>query len=65
MRILSANAYVVFLIHIFVVLAIQLWFAPSPISPLLKFVLVTLTSTPLCFLLSHYLRKLSLVSNVL
>lgn len=64
-QILSVNAYVVYLIHIFVVIAIQLWFASSPISPLFKFVLVTLISTSLCFLLSHYLRKSPLISNSL
>ncbi|MGG6241235.1 acyltransferase family protein [Nodosilinea sp. AN01ver1] len=64
-RILSANAYVVYLIHILVVIPVQFLVAPVFIPPLLKFFLVTLVSIPLCFLIGYYVRKLPLVRLVL
>jgi glucans biosynthesis protein C len=62
---LPANAYAVYLIHILIVIALQIGFAPLPISPLLKFLGVTLVGVPLCFLSSHYLRKLPIASKIL
>lgn len=56
-KLLSENAYTVYLIHILIVIAIQFLVAPVAIAPLLKFFLVTLVGIPLCFLSSHYLRK--------
>jgi surface polysaccharide O-acyltransferase-like enzyme len=64
-RLLSVNAYTVYLIHVLPVIALQIGFAPLPISPLLKFFGVTLLGVPLCFLLSHYLRKLPLANTIL
>lgn len=64
-RILSANAYVVYLIHILVIILVQFLVAPVSISPLLKFLFVTLVGIPLCFLIGHYVRKLPLVRLVI
>ncbi|MBI4784393.1 MAG: acyltransferase family protein [Oscillatoriophycideae cyanobacterium NC_groundwater_1537_Pr4_S-0.65um_50_18] len=64
-RILSANAYTVYLIHILVVIAVQFWVAPVSIPPLLKFLLVTLIGIPLCFLIGHFIRKLPIARLVL
>lgn len=57
-QILSANAYTVYIIHILVIIPIQFLFAPLSIAPLLKFLVVTFVGIPLCFLISHYIRKL-------
>jgi len=62
---LSANAYTVYLVHLLVVLLLQFTFAPIEISPLLKFVLVTLIGVPLCFLLSECIRKLPFTRAIL
>jgi glucan biosynthesis protein C len=64
-KLLSANAYTVYLIHVLPVIALQIGFVPLPISPLLKFFGVTLIGVPLCFLSSHYLRKLPLANTIL
>lgn len=62
---LSVNAYTVYVIHILIVVAVQFSIASLVLHPLIKFSLVTLVSVPLCFVVSHYLRKLSIVNNVL
>ncbi|MEM7066414.1 MAG: acyltransferase family protein [Cyanobacteria bacterium P01_B01_bin.77] len=65
LRILSNNAYTVYLIHLLVILYLQLIFAHNSIEPLAKFSLVTLIGVPLCFGVSSLLRKLPLVRQVL
>ena len=64
-QILSANSYVVYLIHVLVIIPVQFLVAPVSISPLLKFFFVILVSIPLCFLIGYYVRKLPLVRLVL
>ncbi|MBE9100375.1 acyltransferase family protein [Vacuolonema iberomarrocanum] len=64
-KMLAANAYTTYLIHIFIVIGIQFLVAPYPLHPFLKFVVVTVISTPLCFLLSQGLRQLPFASRVL
>lgn len=59
---LSANAYTVYVIHILIVVAVQFSIASLVLHPLLKFALVTLVSVPLCFVISHFLRKLSIAN---
>ncbi|GAB4384418.1 MAG: acyltransferase [Elainellaceae cyanobacterium] len=63
-RVLAKNAYAVYLIHLLVVVAVQFSIATVDIDPLLKFGIVTFISTPLCFLMSHYLRQFPLASRV-
>ena len=57
LRILSANAYTVYLIHILVILGLQFSFANIDIDPFWKFVCVTSIGVLLCFWLSHSIRK--------
>ncbi|MDJ0696704.1 acyltransferase family protein [Mastigocoleus sp. MO_188.B34] len=64
-QILSANAYTVYIIHILVIIPIQFLFAPLSIAPLLKFLVITFVGIPLCFLISHYIRKLPFARVVL
>lgn len=64
-KLLSDNAYTVYLIHILVIVPVQFLVAPISIPPLLKFFLVTSVGIPLCFLISHYFRKLSFARVVL
>ncbi|MDB9527789.1 acyltransferase family protein [Oscillatoria sp. CS-180] len=56
-RLLSANAYGVYLIHLLVVLYLQFLVVPLAIAPLAKFTLVTIVGTPVCFALSNLLRR--------
>ncbi|NER79829.1 MAG: acyltransferase family protein [Leptolyngbya sp. SIO1D8] len=65
MRVLSANAYGVYLIHLLVVIFIQLSIAILAIAPLAKFVLVMLIGTPICFALTALLRKIPFVKFVI
>lgn len=65
LRILSNNAYTVYLIHLLVILYLQLTFTHASIDPLTKFSLVTVIGVPLCFGISSLLRKLPLVRQVL
>jgi hypothetical protein len=64
-KMLAANTYTTYLIHIFIVIGIQFLVASYLLHPLLKFVLVTVISIPLCFLLSRGLRQLPFASRVL
>jgi glucans biosynthesis protein C len=64
-QILSANVYTVYLIHILIIIPIQFLVASISISPLLKFLLVTLVGIPLCFLSSHFIRRLPFARVVL
>ncbi|MGF1480419.1 MAG: acyltransferase family protein [Cyanophyceae cyanobacterium] len=64
LRMLSANAYGVYLIHLLLVLYLQFQFADLSLGPLTKFLLVFTTGTPLCFALSALLRQLPLTKLV-
>ena len=64
LRMLSANAYAVYLIHLLIILYIQFVVADMPIGPLAKFGLVLVIGIPLCFTLSALLRRLTLVKFV-
>lgn len=48
-RALSANAYIVYVIHIWPVIGLQFALAGVGLPPLIKFALVTLLAVPLCF----------------
>ncbi|MBD3886089.1 acyltransferase family protein [Phormidium tenue FACHB-886] len=64
-QILAQNAYTVYLIHLPVVIAVQFSIANFRFDPLLKSIAVTVVSIPICFILSHYLRKLPAASKFL
>ena len=63
-RLLSKQAYGVYLIHILPILYLQLAVARVPVGPLEKFGIVTLIGMPLCFGCSILLRRLPLVRLV-
>jgi glucans biosynthesis protein C len=65
LRWLSPNAYAVYIIHIWVVVALQFALASSSLAPLVKFAIVTLVGVPLCFLLGALLRRLPYESKAL
>lgn len=64
LRVLSDNAYAVYLIHLLIILYIQFVIADIPIGPLAKFGLVLFIGVPLCFGLSALLRRIRLVKFV-
>ena len=55
---LAADTYIVYMIHIAVLVALQAALAGADLPPLVKFGLVTLAGVPLCFLLAAGLRRL-------
>jgi fucose 4-O-acetylase-like acetyltransferase len=57
LRVLSANAYTVYLIHIFVVVGLQMSIAGIAFPPLVKFALVTVVGMALSFVLSQVIRS--------
>ncbi|MEM1242153.1 MAG: acyltransferase family protein, partial [Cyanobacteria bacterium P01_H01_bin.26] len=63
-RLLSQQAYGVYLIHILPILYLQLAMAGVPVGPLEKFGIVTLIGMPLCFGCSILLRRLPWVRLV-
>jgi glucans biosynthesis protein C len=65
LRWLAPNAYAAYVIHIWLIVALQAALASIAIEPLSKFVIVTLVGAPVCFLLGALLRKLPQVSRVL
>jgi glucan biosynthesis protein C len=65
LRWLTPNAYAAYVIHIWLIVALQAALASIAIEPFSKFVIVMLVGAPLCFLLGALLRKLPQVSRVL
>ena len=65
MRMLSANAYGVYLIHLLVVLYVQFRVADLAIGPIAKFGLVMVIGIPICFALSAFLRRLPFIKFVI
>ena len=57
LKLLSANAYGVYLIHLLVILYCQFVVADWALGPLVKLVLVMVVGTPICFVLSALLRR--------
>jgi len=56
-RALSADAYAVYIVHTPLIVFLSYAMNDITLNPLLKFMLVSLTGVPLCFLVSHYLLK--------
>ncbi|MEO0825311.1 MAG: acyltransferase family protein [Cyanobacteria bacterium J06639_16] len=65
LRLLSANAYGVYLIHLLMILYIQFVIADLSMGSLAKFGLVMVMGTPLCFALSALLRRLPCIKFVI
>ena len=61
LRILADNAYMVYLIHLLLILYLQFMIDSISIGPLGKFGIVTLAGLPLCFGCSMLLRRISFV----
>jgi glucans biosynthesis protein C len=65
-RMLSANAYTVYLIFTPVIVFTAFALSGVGLYPLLKFVLASAVALPLCFLIAHYaIRRIPLASRVL
>ena len=64
-RFLSSNAYTAYIIHGVVITVIALAVRDVMVYPLLKWALVALVAVPLCFGLSHLIRKLPYTDRVL
>ncbi|MGF1520778.1 MAG: acyltransferase family protein [Leptolyngbyaceae cyanobacterium] len=64
LRSLSQNAYAVYLSHLVIILYLQFNIADLAVGPLVKFGLVTIIGTPLCFGVSVLLRQLPFVRIV-
>lgn len=63
-RALAANAYAVYVIHIWPVVGLQFALSGVPLPALGKFAIVTLVGVPLCFLLAALIRRLPGVKTV-
>lgn len=64
-RALSANAYAVYVIHLWPVIGLQFALAGVALHPLGKFAIVTLAGVPLCFALGGLIRRLPPVKRAL
>jgi surface polysaccharide O-acyltransferase-like enzyme len=62
---MSASAYTVYLIHAPVLVLVGLGLRNIALHPLLKFFLVSPLAISLCFMISHYLKKLPIARNIL
>ena len=65
LKLLSANAYGVYLIHLLVILYCQFVVADWALGPLVKLVLVMVVGTPICFVLSALLRRSPFIQLVI
>lgn len=59
------DSFAVYLIHPFVLVVFQGILLNIGIHPMLKFIIVTVVSTVVCYLLSRLIRKLPLVSKII
>lgn len=57
-RWLSAQAFLVYIIHALIVTYVSYWLRGVSIDPLLKFILVGCLALPLCFLLASLIRRI-------
>ncbi len=64
-KFLSSNAYTAYIIHGVVITIMALAVRDVMVYPLLKWALVALVAVPLCFGLSHLIRKLPYTERVL
>jgi surface polysaccharide O-acyltransferase-like enzyme len=64
-KFLSSNAYTAYIIHGVVITVMALAVRDVIVSPLLKWALVAVVTIPLCFGLSHLIRKLPYTDRVL
>jgi len=64
-RFMSSNAYTAYIIHGVVITVMALAVRDVMVYPLLKWALVALVAVPLCFGLSHLIRKLPYTERVL
>jgi len=58
MKGLAANSYLVYILHLPIVVAFQYLIQGFAVNPYLKFAAVSIISIPATFLLSHFVRKL-------
>ncbi|MEM7650390.1 MAG: acyltransferase family protein [Cyanobacteria bacterium P01_A01_bin.70] len=65
LKLLSANAYGVYLIHLLVILYCQFVVADWALGPLVKLMLVMVVGTPICFVLSALLRRSPFIQLVI
>jgi glucan biosynthesis protein C len=64
-NILSAQTYIVYLIHTPVIVCFAYAFRNIPLHPLMKFFLASLITVPLCFLCGFILHKINFVRHIL
>jgi surface polysaccharide O-acyltransferase-like enzyme len=62
---LSDSAYTVYIIHLLVVVGLQFSIVSLAVTPFIKFTFVTLVGIPLCFALSHLIKKLPFTRRIL
>jgi glucan biosynthesis protein C len=62
---MSADAYTVYIIFAPVIVILSIAMAKISLHPLAKFVLVSTTAVPICFVIGHYIRKIPFAKNIL
>jgi glucan biosynthesis protein C len=65
MAAMSADSYFVYIIHLYLVIALQAALHSAPLPPFVKFLLVTVSGVLICFSLSHLVRKVSFTRGIL
>jgi glucan biosynthesis protein C len=65
MKILSDNAYGIYLVHLLLVIALQLLVLKLNWNPNLKFIVVTVAGIGSSLLVSHLLRKIPAVKRII
>ncbi len=65
LRLMAANTYGVYLIHVLLIVGLQFAVADTNLPPLAKFAVVTLVGVPVCFLVGDGLRRLPGLRRIL
>jgi surface polysaccharide O-acyltransferase-like enzyme len=64
-RLLSSNAYGIYLFHLFIVIAFQQWLVGWQLLPTMKFILVTGFSIVTSLIVSAILRRNRIISKII
>ncbi len=65
LSVLSAAVYTVYIIHVLLIVGLQFGMVAVVLPPFVKFLVVTLIGVPLCFGISHLIKKLPLARRIL
>ena len=65
LRTLSSDAYATFIFHVIVIVMLNIFLRELLIPTAVKFLIVSITGIPLCFIIAHIIRRIPYVKNII